>query len=288
MIREGGLVGLPTETVYGIACDAMNAEAVLRVYALKGRPAENPLIVHLASPDWVDRVAASFPKQAEALAERFWPGPLTLVLRKAESVPSAVTAGLPTVAVRVPDHDLTRAVIDAAGAPIAAPSANTFMRLSPTSVMDFEPEILSGLDLVIDDVPSRIGIESTVLDVTTSPPRILRPGGICRREIESVVGVVDSGSPERKSPGMYSRHYAPRAELVIVPKVHEGAAALILTGPTRGPQILMPGEEREYAAQLYHALHTLDRREPQRIEVEAPPTEWEAVWDRLRKAATPE
>ncbi len=287
-IAGGELVGLPTETVYGIAADAFQPDAVVRVYELKGRPAENPLIVHLATLADASAVALDFSEHAQALAERFWPGPLTLVMRKRPEVPGVVTAGLETVALRVPAHPLAREVIRAAGTPVAAPSANRFMRLSPTRAEDIDPEIAAGLALILDGGPCAIGIESTVVDVTGAAPRLLRVGGLKRGEIEAVVGALAAGeTAERASPGMYPRHYAPRARVRIVNRVADDAAGLVIHGPPGGLRVRMPKHEAEYARELFHTLHELDSYGVELIEVEAPPADWEAVWDRLRKASNP-
>lgn len=289
-IRNGKLVGLPTETVYGIGCDALNPSAIKSVFALKGRPPENPLIVHLASWDWIDRVCSDVPPIAKRLATLFWPGPLTLVLPKRPEVPDLVTAGLPTVAVRVPRHPLTLQVIEGAGTPVAAPSANRFMGLSASQAEDIDPAIEAGLELILDGGPCEVGIESTVVDLTRNPFRLLRPGGVSRGQLEAVCGrleVDDAAEGAKPSPGMYSRHYAPKAEVRLVERISGGAAGLVLGATAGSNQVAMPPQAAEYARALYHALHELDASGAQVIEVEAPPAEWEAVWDRLRKASSP-
>ncbi len=285
-LSRGELVGLPTETVYGIAVNAFDASAVAKVFELKGRPAQNPLIVHLTSVADVHRVALGVPDSAAALAERFWPGPLTLVLPRLREVPDRVTAGLDTVAVRIPSHPVARAVIEAAGLPLAAPSANRFMGLSPTRASDISMEIQGGLAMVLDGGPCDVGIESTVLDLSGSTPHLLRPGGVSRGEIEAIIGPVLVGEGERRSPGMYPRHYAPRARVVLVETASADSAALVFGPPRNAQQIQMPLDSAVYATKLYAALNELDRTPVVKIEVEKPPSDWEAVWDRLRKAST--
>lgn len=289
LIASGQLIGLPTETVYGIAVDAFQPDAVAKVFALKGRPAENPLIVHLASIGDVSRVAMDFSSEAQALAERFWPGPLTLVLRKRPELPSIVTAGLDTVAVRVPAHPVCREVIRAAGAAVAAPSANRFMGVSPTRAEDIPDAIAEGLEAILDGGPCAIGIESTVVAMTGQKPVLLRLGGLPRAEIEAVVGPLDAVSESpggRASPGMYPRHYAPNARVRIVNRVADDAAGLVIHGPPGGLRVRMPSDEQGYARALFRTLHELDGYGVEVIEVEAPPADWEAVWDRLRRAST--
>ena len=288
LITSGQLIGLPTETVYGIGVDAFQPDAVARVFELKGRPAENPLIVHLASIGDASRVAMDFSAEAQALAERFWPGPLTLVLRKRANVPGIVTAGLDTVAVRVPAHPVSREVIRASGTAVAAPSANRFMSLSPTRAQDISADIAEKLGAILDGGPCAIGIESTVIDVTGQHPVLLRLGGLPRAEIEAVVGPIRMTSEGKRAPGMYPRHYAPKAQVRIVNRVADNAAGLVILGPPGGLRVRMPDDETGYARELFRTLHELDGYGVEVIEVEAPPADWEAVWDRLRRAAAPE
>lgn len=219
IIRAGGLVAFPTETVYGLGANALNREAVARIFAAKGRPVYDPLIVHIVSPTELPLVAHSVPEVAQRLAERFWPGPLTLVLPRAAAVPTIVTAGLETVAVRCPNHPVALALIKASGTPIAAPSANRFGRTSPTTAQHVLEDLNGRIELILDGGPTPIGVESTVLDLTNPEPVILRPGGVPREALEAVLGPVtlrervpvpEAGMP---SPGLLDRHYAPRAEL---------------------------------------------------------------------------
>lgn len=290
LVREGGVVVLPTETVYGLACDALNAEAVRRVFEIKGRPSENPLIVHIASFEQLSLIAQNVPEIAKRFAEKFWPGPLTLVLPKKPDVPDVTTGGRPTVAVRIPRHPVALEVIRQARRPIAAPSANAFMALSPTSAQDIDPEILVDVDLVLDGGPCEVGLESTVIDLTDESPRILRPGIVTRAEIQALVGSPLGHVPPsevRKSPGMYRRHYAPNAAVELATQIPPDAPALVFQEPQNPSQIKMPRDPRAYAAVLYSALRRLDQSRPERIYVETPPDhpDWEAVQDRLKKAS---
>jgi len=293
VIREGGVVVIPTETVYGLACNALDADAVRRVFEIKDRPAENPLIVHIASLDDLGKVASSWPPIAETLAARYWPGPLTLVLPKHPSVPSVTTAGLETVAVRIPSHQIAQDIIVAAGCPIAAPSANVFMGLSPTEARDIDPEIQVEVEHIIDGGPCEIGLESTVIDLTEDSPVILRPGVITRAEIQAIIGRPLGHTPPagvRKSPGFYRRHYAPKAKLRIVEELDAKQAGLTFRDPSNEHQIRMPRDARAYAATLYSSLRRLDDQNVQEIFVAELPegSEWEAASDRLKKASEPE
>ena len=288
-IRSGRLVVMPTETVYGLAADALNRDAVLDVFAAKGRPSDNPLIVHLAETTWLSKVARDIPEVAYKLANRFWPGPLTLVLLKLPIVPMEVSAGLDTVAVRVPAHSVARRLILEAGTPVAAPSANLFTRLSPTRAEHVDPSIGDSAELVLDGGSSEVGLESTVLDLTDGP-RILRPGGVSQAELEAFLGMpIPLGTGVRKSPGQYPRHYSPRTPVEIVPQLQPDQAGLVLSALTNPAQVLLPHDPVAYAALLYETLFDLDQIGLDRIYVEAPPQtrDWDAVWDRLKKAAMP-
>lgn len=290
VIREGGLVVLPTETVYGLGCDALNPEAVAKVFEAKGRPQDNPLIVHISGFDQLGTVAASWPPLAEKLAAQFWPGPMTLVLPKLDRVPVVTTAGLDTVAVRVPSHPVMRAVIELAKRPIAAPSANVFMGLSPTKAEDIDPEILVEAEFVLDGGPCELGLESTVVDLSDGGPRILRPGAVSRADIQALVGQPLGHIPPggvRRSPGQHLRHYAPRSGLRLVSELEPDAPGLTFGEPANDSQVRMPADPKAYGAVLYSALRRLDVSGKGTIQVESPPDrpEWEAVMDRLRKAS---
>jgi L-threonylcarbamoyladenylate synthase len=289
---NGKLVVMPTETVYGLAADATNEQAVKRIFTAKERPSDNPLIVHIADLSQVSLVAREFPIPARLLAERFWPGPLTLVLPKAESVSLAVTGGLDTVAVRMPAHPVALSLIRKAGIPIAAPSANRFMKLSPTRAEHVDSVLARRAEMVLDGGPSKVGVESTVVDCTGEVPRILRPGGVSRGDIEATLGAPLGGMPPdeiRRSPGMYQRHYAPKSPLKLVEQLTEKMAGLTFEAPLNPKQIKMPKSAGAYSSVLYDSLHKLDRMKITTIYVQEPPEgpEWEAVRDRLTKASQP-
>jgi L-threonylcarbamoyladenylate synthase len=306
VLHRGGLVSFPTETVYGLGASALDAAAVQRIFEAKGRPAHNPIIVHVAGVVGVSAVAASWPAAAAALAQRFWPGPLTLVLPRRSEVPDVVTASGPTVAVRVPAHPVARALLEEAAIPVAAPSANRSAGLSPTRAEHVLHDLDGRIDLVLDGGPCPGGIESTVIDVTTVPPRLLRPGLVSRGELEAVVGLVVVGAPPAAgplpSPGLLTRHYAPRTPLECIPAVSwESALALCREGRKVGWVIRgasmdvpagvvvrnLPADPAGYAAGLYAVLHDLDAAGLDRIILELPPDEpeWVAVRDRLCRAA---
>ena len=308
LLRRGGLVAFPTETVYGLGALALDAAAVDRIYRAKGRPSYNPLIVHVAHREQALDVASAWPAFADALAGAFWPGPLTLVLPKRSEVPNAVTAGLPSVAVRVPAHPVARALLIACAVPIAAPSANRSMTLSPTTGRHVAKSLGDAVDLILDAGRTSVGIESTVIDLTTPTPTLLRPGSITLGQIEAVIGTVRRGlkaadGSARSSPGMMDRHYAPRARLALADPDAVGhvidrelvaagtVGALVLS--TLVPDhsnvrcVTMPGNAEAYAAQLYMALHALDDAGCDVIIVERVPAspEWLGVRDRLERAA---
>ena len=221
VIKKGGTVAFPTETVYGLGADALNPEAILKVFKAKGRPSDNPLIVHIATFSGLELIAKRPAKFALVLIKEFWPGPLTIILKKKKIVPDIVTGGLDTVAVRMPDNRIALSLIKKAGVPLVAPSANLSGKPSPTRAKDVAADLSGKIDVIIDGGKTRIGIESTVIDMTTSPPTLLRPGGLPVEEIEKVVGHVqrqsmsDETMPVR-SPGLKYRHYAPKARMVII------------------------------------------------------------------------
>jgi L-threonylcarbamoyladenylate synthase len=280
LIREGKLVAFPTETVYGLGANALNAAAVERIFAAKGRPRTSPLIVHVASVEMARELAAEWPEAAEKLARRYWPGPLTLVLPKRAHVPDVVTAGLGTVGLRMPAHEVALELIRAAGVPIAAPSANRFTELSP-SAAGHVPEGIA--DAVLDGGPARVGIESTVLSLA-GEATLLRPGTIPLPEIEAIVGrvkVVGSMAGAHASPGMHERHYRPATPVYLV-----SAGDALPQG--RGVLLRLSHDPSEYAAALYAELHRADGEGWEWIAVERPPDtpEWAGVLDRLQRAAT--
>lgn len=292
VLSEGGIAVLPTETVYGLACDATNPAAIAKVYAAKGRPGTNPLIVHVDSIEMARKCVSEWPPQAQVLSERFWPGPLTLVLPKSALIPLEATAGLDTVAVRMPANRWFREIIRLLGRPAAAPSANPYMGLSPTRVQHLDPELLQLVDLVLDDGPCSLGLESTVVDLSGEEPALLRPGGLSRAEIENALGrplSLGSKAGPARSPGLHRRHYSPKARLELVERLAPGRPGLCFGQAVGDLQIHMPRDPEAYGAALYDALHRLDQMGVTLIEVEKPSEspEWEAVWDRLRRAVAP-
>lgn len=307
-LHEGKLVVFPTETVYGLGANALDEEAVQKIYQAKGRPPQNPLIVHVGSVDQARHLSADWPEVAEQLARRFWPGPLSLVVPRAPCIPDAVSAGLDTIAIRSPAHPVALQVIQRAEIPVAAPSANPSGYVSPTRVEHLAKSIIEAAEWVLDAGPCPGGIESTVVDVTVTPPRVLRPGLISREELASLIGDVlgpETASTSRpRSPGLLGRHYAPRARVVVIPRdqlaaLHELAersgtsrfGCLLLHGTCHHPDILvaerMPTDVAGYAHRLYDALVRMDRAGVDIIVVEEPPDgpEWDAIRDRLRRAA---
>jgi L-threonylcarbamoyladenylate synthase len=297
LIRAGKLVAFPTETVYGLGANALDAAAVERIFAAKGRPRTSPLIVHVHSVEMARTFAARWPDAAEILARHYWPGPLTLIVPKRmapkhAAIPDIVTAGLPTVALRVPAHPLALALIRAAGLPIAAPSANRFTELSPTAAAHVPGSMA---DFVLDGGPAQIGIESTVLSLVEAPT-LLRPGMISLTEIEALIGPVQlpvqlpvqiTGTPgpsAHASPGMHARHYRTHTPLYLLDPGDS-------VPPGRGTHLRigheMPANAPAYAAALYETLHRLDAQHLDWIAVERPPDspEWAGIVDRLRRAA---
>lgn len=287
-LREGQLVGMPTETVYGLAASIDQENALRKVFELKARPHDNPLIVHVAHLEQARALTTDFNAYAEALSV-LWPGPISLVLKRAPQVSNSVTGGIDTVAIRVPAHPVALRLIDATGVPLAAPSANKFMQLSPTKAYDIDEFIGEELFCILDGGPGEVGLESTVVDCSEGPPRLLRPGGISRSKIEAVLGQNLLGAAtERRSPGTYARHYAPKIPLRIAERLSATDAGLSFLAPQNPHQFQLPQEARAFGVSMYASLHKLEVLPISEIVVEAPPTtsDWEAVWDRLRKAAT--
>ncbi len=299
LLRAGKLVAFPTETVYGLGANALDVDAVARIFAAKGRPGSSPIIVHVSDMDMVRRVAAEWPATAQSLAQKFWPGALTLVLKKQSAIPALVTAGLDSVGVRMPSHPVARALIEAAGLPIGAPSANRFTQLSPTTAEHVRQGLGDRVDYILDGGPCTVGIESTVLSLAGEVPILLRPGGISRSQIEAVIGPVSqqttASAEAHPSPGMHPRHYSPRTKLLLVrngqvPDSGMGAYLQLHQPPKRQVRdiVLMPSDAAEYAVWLYGTLHQLDSQNYDWIAVEAPDNSpaWEAVCDRLQRAAS--
>jgi len=309
-LRAGEVVGVPTETVYGLAGDARNPHAVARIFALKGRPSDNPLIVHVADSNTARALASMWDARCDALAEAFWPGPLTLVLPMATgAVTAAVTAGWPTIAVRVPKHPVMLAVLRAFGGGLAAPSANHSSHVSPTRAEHVAAEFADEAELLIlNGGPCEVGVESTVLEVFPEhgPARVLRPGAVTldmlRRVIGEVCSVDSVDTKQTQSPGSTARHYAPQTPCELVEsselslrlsQLHERCAVLCIGSRTVPPPheaIAMPSEAEPYARELYSALRHADARGAARIVIEQPAaTEglWQAILDRLRRATAP-
>jgi L-threonylcarbamoyladenylate synthase len=254
LLREGKLVAFPTETVYGLGADATNPDAVAAIFAAKERPANDPLIVHIADLEQLASVVAETPPLALQLAERFWPGPLTLVLQRAEAIPLTVTAGGPTVGVRMPSSVVAQKLLRAAGVPVAAPSANRFMRTSPTTAAHVLADLDGRIDCVLDGGPCAVGVESTVLDLTTTPPRILRPGAVTLEGLREIAPEIEEpvaaeAGPVARAPGQMERHYAPRTPLIVFAGQGERALAAIRseaeTALVRGKRVaaLLPDDE---------------------------------------------
>jgi L-threonylcarbamoyladenylate synthase len=299
LLRAGRLVAFPTETVYGLGANALDAEAVARIYAVKRRPATSPLIVHVASTEMTRSLVADWPEAADRLARFFWPGPLTLVVKKQPAVPDIVTAGLSTVAIRMPAHPIAQALIRAARVPLAAPSANRFTELSPTTADHVRGSLGSEVDLILDGGPCHVGIESTVISLAGPIPILLRPGAISRIELEAIIGPIailqDVQAGAHPAPGMHPRHYSPRTTLYLVTngELPEAGQGIYLqhVHPASRPNIAtiqMPPAAADYAAALYEKLHEADAANVDWIAVDLPPNapEWEAVQDRLKRAAT--
>ena len=332
LLREGKLVAFPTETVYGLGANALDAEAVARIYAVKRRPAASPLIVHIAAIEMAKKLVKSWPETADRLVEKFWPGPLTLVLPAARvvtgfgptpaarssaalfpTIPPIVTAGLPTIALRMPAHPTAQALIHAAGIPLAAPSANRFTELSPTTAEHVRKSLGNEIDYILDGGPCKVGIESTVLSLAGPRPILLRPGGISRIELEAIIGPValaqEIKAGPHPAPGMHPRHYSPRTPLLLVtdgnvpdrgegiylqyahPAKRLGVDSKAKVGPNIESNIAivqMPTTAAEYAAALYEQLHQADAADADWIAVDLPSNtpEWEAIQDRLRRAVS--
>jgi L-threonylcarbamoyladenylate synthase len=285
IIRAGGLVAFPTETVYGLGANALNPAAVDRIYAAKGRPPTSPLIVHVGSVEVARQLAGSWAAIAQQLAAQFWPGPLTLVVPKHTAIPERVTAGLNTVGLRLPAHPVAQALLRAAGLPLAAPSANRFGQLSPTTAEHVRDGLGDSVDLILDGGPTDVGIESTVLSVADPEhPALLRPGAVKQSEIEDLIGpveVVQSAAGAHPSPGMHERHYSPRTPLILLEPGQSRPKG-------RGIVAELPVDPGAFAARLYAVLHELDAQCWDYIAVELPPVgdDWAAVHDRLRRAAS--
>ena len=314
ILRRGGLLGIPTETVYGLGADGLNEDAVRRIFEAKGRPQDNPLILHVPEAGWLERCCVHVPETAYRLAERFWPGPLTMILPRRDCVPLRTTGGLETVGVRCPDHPVTRAIIAAADTPVAAPSGNTSGRPSPTTAGHMVEDMWGKIDGIVDGGPCAVGVESTIVDLTVQPPRLLRPGGLPLEALEQVLGRVDvddavrrrMGEGERpRAPGMKYRHYAPKAAVTAVTGSPRRSAGWIAAHLTEGAGVicfdefadLFPGhivhrlgpagDKRAQAQHVFDALRTFDETDVTEIFAQCPDETGLglAVGNRLKKAA---
>lgn len=314
ILREGGLVALPTETVYGLGANGLDPDAVRRIFEAKGRPQDNPLILHVSGPQWLTRYCSEVPPLAYVLARKFWPGPLTMILKRGPSVPDVTTAGLDTVAVRCPNHPVTLAIIREAGIPIAAPSANLSGRPSCTTAQDVLEDMDGKIQCLVDGGPCTVGVESTILDLTCTPPRLLRPGGLPVEQIERLIGpiAIDKAvnaplgeNEQPKAPGMKYRHYAPKAPVTVVTGAPEASAQEILrrVGPDSGVicfeeyvplfdkqvvQCLGPSQDKHIQAQrLFDALRAFDSENVKEIYAQCPDNQGLglAIGNRLKKAA---
>ena len=304
IIRKGGLVAFPTETVYGLGADAFNPIAVARIFEVKRRPYFDPLIVHVSDPADLNKLVIKIPSNARKLIERFWPGPLTVVLLKKEEVPDIITAGLSTVAIRMPKHPMALSLIEQADCPIAAPSANPFGYLSPTTAEHVRDQLGDQIDFILDGGPCEVGVESTILSFSEGKSKLLRPGGVPLEEIESLIGTVEvSPNEEDKpaAPGMLPRHYAPRTPIVLDwdeknfnSKKGQKIGLLAFQEPKSSIKfhhveiLSKKGDFREAAANLFAAIRRLDELSLDLILAEPIPEVGlgRAIMDRLRRAST--
>ena len=309
ILRRGGLVAFPTETVYGLGADAENPNAVARIFAAKGRPANHPVIVHIGHIDLLEHWATDIPPSAWLLAKHFWPGPLTLILKRDAHVLDAVTGGQDTVGLRMPDHPVALALLSAFGSGVAAPSANRYGRISPTTAQHVRDELGEAVDCILDGGPCRVGIESTILDLSGAHPQVLRPGAISAaaiknilgRDVANVSGVAASRAAPRV-PGALLSHYAPQTPLVLVAPdglqdevkrhLEKGERVAVLARSIAKPLTscvwqIMPSDASDYAHELYARLRALDALHVDHLLIEALPAEpvWQAVRDRLARAA---
>jgi len=299
ILRAGGLVAFPTETVYGLGADASNPAAIKKLYAAKRRPADHPVIVHFASAEAAFAWAREVPPAAKKLAERFWPGPLTLILKRSAKARDFITGGQDAVGLRVPSHPVAHELLQCFGKGIAAPSANRFGLISPTTAAHVREDLGADVDLVLEGGPSEVGIESTILDLSGDRPVLLRPGRIAKEELEAVLQspVEETSASAPRHPGGLERHYAPRTPARLVPaydldkeigRLKEKIAVLAFSRPDERVDywLRMPRDPQTYARKLYAALRELDTARCEEILVEAPPEapEWAAVRDRLKRA----
>ena len=314
ILRRGGLLAIPTETVYGLGANGLDETAVLHIFEAKGRPQDNPLILHIPDASWLTRYCEDVPDAAYKLAERFWPGPLTMILKKKPCVPLRTTGGLETVGMRCPDHAVTRAIIEASGVPVAAPSANTSGRPSCTTAEHVREDMWGKIDGIVDGGPCQVGVESTIIDLTVTPPQLLRPGGLPLESLRDALGevTVDKAVTQKmndgekpRAPGMKYRHYAPKAPVTVVTGDPEASARYIQTHLPDGAGVicfteykdLFPGssihdlgpaaDKAEQARRVFDALREFDHEAVTEIYAQCPDTAGLglAVSNRLKKAA---
>ncbi|MGX8710704.1 MAG: L-threonylcarbamoyladenylate synthase [bacterium] len=313
ILRDGGLVGIPTETVYGLAANALDGKAVAGIFAAKGRPMDNPLIVHISDFDQISQLVRKVTPEAEKLAKAYWPGPMTIILPKSDKIPDEVSAGLDTVAIRFPSHPAARALIDAAGIPLAAPSANLSGHPSPTAAEHVLNDLDGKIEAVVDGGPCGVGVESTVVTLACDPPRLLRPGGITLEQLRCVLGTVEMDSAvlhplkegvRASSPGMKYKHYSPKANVIIIDGSFDayrdyvnshggdGTAALCYSGEDAEltvPTVCYGGEDDygEQARGLFDALRRLDEIQAKTVYARCPEPKGVglAVYNRLIRAA---
>ena len=297
ILRGGGLVAFPTETVYGLGADASSEKAIARLYAVKRRPVDHPVIVHFASADDAFRWAAAVPQAARELAKKFWPGPLTLILKRSSLAKDCVTGGQDTVGLRVPSHPVAQQLLKEFSGGIAAPSANRFGKVSPTTAVHVGEDLGKDVDLVLEGGPSEVGIESTIVDLSGAAAVLLRPGSISKEALEAVLGsLAEKAATSPRHSGGLERHYAPRTPARMVPahaldkEISKGKSVAVLAFSRPDERVdfwlRMPREPQTYAQKLYAALRELDTAACELILVEAPPdtAEWAAVRDRLKRA----
>jgi L-threonylcarbamoyladenylate synthase len=300
ILRAGGLVAFPTETVYGLGADAASERAVARLYAVKGRPADHPVIIHFALAELAFAWAREIPQAARELGQRFWPGPLTVILKRSVLAKDFVTGGQDTVGLRVPSHPVAQELLNAFSGAIAAPSANRFGRVSPTTRAHVREDLGKDVELVLEGGPSDVGIESTIVDLSGPTPVLLRPGRISKQDLESVIGTIrDKAASSPRHSGGLERHYAPRTPARMVPahaldkEISKGRSVAVLAFSRPDERVdywlRMPREPQAYAQRLYAALRELDGANCEQILVEAPPDDpqWDAVRDRLKRACEP-
>lgn len=314
ILRCGGLVGIPTETVYGLGANGLDPEAVAGIFRAKGRPQDNPLILHIPEEGWLERYCQNIPEAAYKLAQRFWPGPLTMVLERKDIVPDVVTANLDTVGIRCPAHDLCRSIIRMADVPIAAPSGNTSGRPSPTTASHMMEDMEGKIDAIVEGGPCQVGLESTIVDLTCTPPRMLRPGGVTLEQLREVLGEVEvdpavtrimEEGEQPRAPGMKYRHYAPQAPVTVVTGDVFKSAQYISNHAANGDGVICfdeykplfgrciavgigsAGDKEEQARNIFDALRTFDHTEVSAIWAQCPDQAGIglAIANRLNKAA---